>query len=803
MQRQSDYVASVRRLTVLVVCVFALLLGAASPTRADLAATKLPFSSPGGIVVDPVGQHVFVSGGSSVVVLDFQGNIVKTITGEDGASQMALDSATHTLYVALRDANAISEIDTQTLTETTRFSTYTDPTSLVIAANKLWISCFNDDGTNCHDGTVSAGIVSANLDGSGQTSAIPSWFFATVLASGGTGGNLLAVGDTYGEPSAVGVYDVSGGTPTLVSSLPSNESDLTFVNGMTFDGSGTNLLVTAGSPGDVEAFSFASSTMASSAEYPTGPYPRAVAISPDGTRVAAGISTGTNFPPMQTDVLAFPTGEATPLRTWSIGGTAVPGDSLAFSPDGSELFVLANDPASGDLDFYVVPVTGPPDTELAGGPDTTSYATSATFYFSSHDTGATFQCSLDGSAPKPCTSPAKYSGLSLSSHTFDVQAVAGGSVDPTGASQTWTISLPDTKILSGPDNPTTETVASFSFSSDAKDANLTFQCSLDFAVPSPCESPVNYSDLKQGTHTFTVQAVNDVGTPDPTGASQTWVIHGTGPLTAELNPSATQLLTGQQVTLDASGSSSPGNIVDYEWDLGSGNFDHDTGTAPTITTSFNSPGPEVVRVRVTDDLGGTAIASTTIGVGPAPPPGPIGISIDNGDYATNSPGVQLDVVWPAFAENALISNDGGFGPNADTQTLPVAATIPWTLASDGSERLPQIVYLRFPDSANPTVTFTDDIVLDTTSPAVTRATVRHSKGRVYKVRLRAKESISGISQVRLSPKRSGGTVVMLRDSTTRGILNLSRTVSVRLGARPKWVRVRSAAGTWSKWHRVG
>jgi PKD domain len=791
-----------RRLTVLLICALALLVGAVSPTRADLPATELPFSSPGGIAVDPVGQHVFVSGGSSIAVLDFQGNIVKTITGEDGASQMALDSATHTLYVALRDANAISEIDTQTLTETTRFSTYTDPDGLVIAGNKLWISCFNDDGTNCHDGSVSAGIVSANLDGTGQTSAIPSWFFATVLAAGGTGGNLLAVGDTYEEPSAVSVYDVSGGAPTLVSSLPSNESDLAFVNGMTFDGSGTNLLASAGSPGAIEAFSFATSTMVSSAEYPTGPYPRAVAISPDGTRVAAGISTGTNFPPMQTDVLAFPTGDATPLRTWSIGGTAVPGNSLAFSPDGSELFVLANDPTSGSLDLYVVPVTGPPDTELASGPDTTSYATTAKFYFSSHDTEATFHCSLDGSTPESCTSPAKYSGLTLGSHTFEVQAVDGNSVDPTGANQTWTINLPDTKILSGPDNPTTETGASFSFSSDAKDADLTFQCSLDFAAPSPCSSPINYSDLKQGKHTFTVQAVNDVGTPDPTGASETWVIHGTGPLTAELSPSSDQVLTGQQVTLDASGSSSPGNIVDYQWDLGDGSFDQDTGSTPTVTTSFDEPGPRLVRLKVTDDLGGSAIASATIGVSVTPPPGAVGVSIDNGDYATNSTAVQLDVVWPPFAQNALISNDGGFGPSGNTQTLPVAATIPWTLASDGSQRLPQIVYLRFPDSASPTVTFTDDIVLDTTTPAVASATVLHSKGRLYKVRLRAKETISGISQVRLSTRRSGGTVLMLRDRTARGILKLSRTFSVRLGARPKWVRAQSAAGNWSKWHRV-
>jgi hypothetical protein len=189
----------------------------------------------------------------------------------------------------------------------------------------------------------------------------------------------------------------------------------------------------------------------------------------------------------------------------------------------------------------------------------------------------------------------------------------------------------------------------------------------------------------------------------------------------------------------------------------------------------------------------------------------VGVSIDKGDYATNSPDVQLDVVWPEGATVALISNDGGFGPSGGTETVPVAATIPWTLESSGSDRLPQIVYLRFPDSPTPTVTFTDNIVLDTTTPSVLDASLSKHAGKVrstaararlYKVQLRAREKISGISQVQLSAKRSGGTTVTLTKRTTRGILNLSRTLPVRMSARPQWARVRSAAGNWSKWHRV-
>src|SRR5690348_3715506 len=108
------------RLAIFLVCTVALLVGPAATAQAD-SATQLPFTGGAWLAVDPGGQHVFVSGGpgtSSIVVLSYAGKIVDTITGQPGASEMALNPATHTLYVALHDATAISEISTVTLTET-------------------------------------------------------------------------------------------------------------------------------------------------------------------------------------------------------------------------------------------------------------------------------------------------------------------------------------------------------------------------------------------------------------------------------------------------------------------------------------------------------------------------------------------------------------------------------------------------------------------------------------------------------------------------------------------------------------
>jgi hypothetical protein len=84
----------------------------------------------------------------------------------------------------------------------------------------------------------------------------------------------------------------------------------------------------------------------------------------------------------------------------------------------------------------------PPETRIDSGPSGTVATTSATFTFSADEAGSSFECSLDGAAFATCTSPASYSGLTESSHTFDVRATdAAGNTDPTPASRTWTISL--------------------------------------------------------------------------------------------------------------------------------------------------------------------------------------------------------------------------------------------------------------------------------------------------------------------------------------------------------------------------
>lgn len=334
------------RLAIFLVCTVALLVGPAATAQAD-SATQLPFTGGAWLAVDPGGQHVFVSGGpgtSSIVVLSYAGKIVDTITGQQGASQMALNPATHTLYVALHDATAISEISTVTLTETHRFTTspYASPSSLVIAGGKLWFSCM--DG-------ISGCVASSNLDGTNIVkqnlgAAVDT---TTALAAGGSNGSLLAVGDSYAEPPTVSVYNVTGPAPSQVSSVNNPDGGSAQVRDMAFTPTGANLLLACGAPYFVE--SLTTTTLQSSAEYPTGPYPISVAVTSSGKFVAGGINTNSG-----PDVFVYPAGSTTPVRTFQVGNDDLTGidHSLAFSPDASHLFAVAHDASTGHLAFHVL-----------------------------------------------------------------------------------------------------------------------------------------------------------------------------------------------------------------------------------------------------------------------------------------------------------------------------------------------------------------------------------------------------------------------------------------------------------------
>ena len=84
--------------------------------------------------------------------------------------------------------------------------------------------------------------------------------------------------------------------------------------------------------------------------------------------------------------------------------------------------------------------TTPPDTVVTAGPSGAVKSASASFRFSSTESGSSFECSLDGAAFRECSSPKSYSNLKDGEHTFRVRATdAAGNADPAPARRTWTV----------------------------------------------------------------------------------------------------------------------------------------------------------------------------------------------------------------------------------------------------------------------------------------------------------------------------------------------------------------------------
>jgi uncharacterized delta-60 repeat protein len=161
---------------------------------------------------------------------------------------------------------------------------------------------------------------------------------------------------------------------------------------------------------------------------------------------------------------------------------------------------------------------------------------------------------------------------------------------------------PQTTITSGPSATTTASSATFQFSASEPSS---FACSIDAAAYSACVSPITYTGLGPGSHSFAVRATDTAGNADPTPAQQTWTVQPNAPPTAQFSYNCTALTCN----FDASASTdSDGTIQAYKWGFGDGN----AGSGRTVSHTYARPGSTTVSLTVTDNAGATAQRKMTI-----------------------------------------------------------------------------------------------------------------------------------------------------------------------------------------------
>jgi hypothetical protein len=199
--------------------------------------------------------------------------------------------------------------------------------------------------------------------------------------------------------------------------------------------------------------------------------------------------------------------------------------------DGSHSFSVRVSDNAGNLSDWVQYAwtidTVRPTLRFTRTPANPSSLALAGFEFTGSDLGSgvdSYECRLDTAAYSACVSPSSVT-VTDGSHTYFVRNKdrAGNVSDP--ISYTWVTdaTAPVIVITSAPANPTTERDAAFTFT--ASDAGLgiaSVQCSLDGSVLADCVSPLSYSALDIGSHTFRVVANDRLG--NSSQAVHTWSI---------------------------------------------------------------------------------------------------------------------------------------------------------------------------------------------------------------------------------------------------------------------------------------
>ncbi|HAR41887.1 MAG TPA: hypothetical protein DCS07_04535 [Bdellovibrionales bacterium] len=211
------------------------------------------------------------------------------------------------------------------------------------------------------------------------------------------------------------------------------------------------------------------------------------------------------------------------LDAQNLGISSSPVQLSALAEGAHELIVGGVDRAGNHAapikHSFTVDLTAPVTT-LGSAVGAITHETSNVFVFSASE-AATFECNLNGVGFNACTSPIQISGFADGEHYFRVRATdLAGNLGPV-VSALWTVDLTApvvTLTVSRSAN------ASIQFGFSSNEAGSVFTCSLDGAAFTSCSSPLAFSGLAIGNHSFIVRASDPQGNSDPAGVSHAWTV---------------------------------------------------------------------------------------------------------------------------------------------------------------------------------------------------------------------------------------------------------------------------------------
>ncbi len=191
--------------------------------------------------------------------------------------------------------------------------------------------------------------------------------------------------------------------------------------------------------------------------------------------------------------------------------------------------------------------------------------------------------------------------------------MAGNAAIAASRTFTYDTTPPNATITVPPPASTNATAAAIIFTSN--EGNSRFECQLDGAGFSACTSPVAYTGLAEGLHTFSVRSIDVAGNVDPTPATSTWRIDTHAPVSTLTNPVA-----GSKVSLTITAAATATDdigVVGVQFTVDGVALGAEDKTAP-YTASWNtrlySSAPHTIAAVARDAAGNTATSQAQVTV---------------------------------------------------------------------------------------------------------------------------------------------------------------------------------------------
>lgn len=274
-------------------------------------------------------------------------------------------------------------------------------------------------------------------------------------------------------------------------------------------------------------------------------------------------------------------------------------------PDGNHTFEVRATDADGEVDqspasriFRVDTVD--PQTNISSGPNGLTAESYPRFYFSSNESGGSFQCRFDEAEWTPCYGTGYHrpaTAIADGAHRFEVRAVdAGGLIDRTPALAEFTVDAtrPTTTFVNPPER-TDDSTPTFEFRAD--ETGVTFQCRFDTSTFVACDDQAGRHtasvQLANGQHRFEVRATDRAGNVEYPAAAHTFMVGAAAPQTSlGINPGG---FTSDPTPVFGFSADQVGSSFECEIDtLGF----KPCGNGPTWEVSpALADGPHVFRVR--------------------------------------------------------------------------------------------------------------------------------------------------------------------------------------------------------------